>query len=110
MHRQSNSYEPPMANIKRLHQVCKALMPLAIQAMEEEYVKPNRVKLTHFWLAEKLGIKNVVAFALLAKVAQKNLMCRRLMDGPIYWDNDLIEVGMVLDLMKKRDDARLMVA
>jgi hypothetical protein len=81
-------------------------MPLAIQVMEEEYPKPNRVKLTHFWLAEKLGIKNVVAFALLAKVAQKNLMCRRLMNGPIYWDNDMISLGTVIELMMKHDQAR----
>lgn len=88
-----------MPQIKKLHAQVKDLIPQAIVLMAEEYNNPERGKLTHFWLAEKLGIERKVAFVLLARVAQRRKYCVRLPHGPIYWDNDLIPVGTVIDLI-----------
>lgn len=88
-----------MGSIKGLHALCHTLMPKAIEAMTKEYVKPNRVKLTHYWLAEQMDIENRVAFALLAKVAQKRILCVRLPNGPIYWDNEILSIGQLMDMV-----------
>lgn len=87
------------ANSVARNSIAKTLIPQAIRVMEEEYEKPDRVKLTHYWLAEKLNISNRLAFAVLAKVAQKKKLCRRFPNGPIYWDNDVITVGTALDAL-----------
>lgn len=88
-----------MPNIKQSKSIAKDHIPAALKVMEEEYVKENRVKLTHFWLAERLGITNHIAFVVLANIAQKKKFCRRIPNGPIYWDNDLIKVGELLDAL-----------
>jgi hypothetical protein len=93
-----------MGSIKGLHALCRTLMPAAIEAMQKEYTKRNRVKLTHYWLAEQMGIENRVAFALLAKIAQKKILCVRLPNGPIYWDNDKLTIG---DLIKMEAEGKI---
>lgn len=75
----------------------KELFPHAVAAMKKEYHKPDRVKLTHYWIAEQLEIPKYLAFVLLARVAQKRVFCVRMPNGPIYWDNELISVGRVMD-------------
>jgi hypothetical protein len=79
-----------MATIKHIHAIATALIPIAIVKIGEEYVKPTRRKLTHFWLAEQMAIERRLAFILLEKVAKKRLFCIQLPTGPIYWDNELI--------------------
>lgn len=87
-----------MANIRSFNAQVRHYFAAAVTALAEEYPKPNRVKLTHFWLAEKLGISKPLAFALLARVAQTGkFYCLRLPNGPVYWKDDLISVGKVLD-------------
>ena len=85
------------ANSVARNSIARTLIPMAITIMEEEYEKPDRVKLTHYWLAEKLNIPNRLAFAVLAKVAQKKKLCRRFPNGPIYWDNDVVTVDFAVD-------------
>lgn len=86
-----------MPSLKKLNPIVKTYVQQAISVMEKEYHKSDRVKLTHLWLAEKLGISKHLAFAVLAKVAQKKKMCRRVPNGPIYWDNEMVQAGEILD-------------
>lgn len=88
-----------MAKLKGLHQICRNLMPSAQAVMEQEYVKPNRVKLTHFWLAEQLGTSKLIAFHLLQKMAKAKIKCVQTPAGPIFWDNEKLTVGKALELM-----------
>lgn len=93
-----------MARISSFNAQVRELFPRAVAVLAEEYPKPDRVKLTHFWLAEKLQISKPLAFALLARVAQtQKFYCLRIPDGPIYWNNDMVKLGTVFDaLMKNR--------
>lgn len=95
-------------NVKYLakkKELVKTLIPSAIAIMEAEYPKPigERVKLTHVWLAEQLQVPRGVAFAVLAQVAYRCKLCVRLPEGAIYWFNDPITVGVVMDAIAKTD-------
>ncbi len=89
-------------NVKSLAKkkaLAKTLIPAACAVMAEEYVKPigKRIKLTHYFIAEKLQITNGVAYAVLAQVAYRRKYCLRLGDGAIYWDNEPLPVGKVME-------------
>lgn len=62
-------------------------MSAALAVMEEEFSKPlaQRQKLTHVWLAEKLGISKGLAFPLLLRLAGRKKLCQKFPAGPIYW-------------------------
>lgn len=78
------------------------MVPAAIAAMRKEYAKPlaQRVKLTHYWIATQLQISKGLAFAVLAQVAYYRQMCIRLPSGPIYWDNDMLSAGFIIDAIR----------
>lgn len=86
-----------MTDIKKPHLSAKDFVAAAIVEMEKEYVKPERSKLTHYWLAEKLGIPNHIAFVVLDKIACRKILCRRIPNGSIHWDNEMVELGVILD-------------
>lgn len=91
-----------MAKIVGLHQIARNLIPSAFALMEKEYVKPNRVKLTHFWLAKNLGTSNLIAFHLLQKMAKMRILCLQTPAGPIFWDNESLTVGRALELLEPK--------
>lgn len=88
-----------MAKTKNLHKICYNLLPSAYVVLREERIKPNRVKLTHFWLAEQLGISKIVAFHLLIKMAKKKMWCTQMPSGPIFWDNEVLSVAEIMKMM-----------
>lgn len=82
------------------YEFAKTLMDAAHVLMEVEYKKPEpeRVKLTHYWLAEQMNIKNHIAYKLLILMAYKRRhFCIKLPLGPIFWDNALVPCGVVMD-------------
>lgn len=88
-----------MAKTKNLYKICRNLLPASHKVLLEEYVKPNRVKLTHFWLAKQLGISNLIAFHLLLLMAKKRMWCVQMPSGPIFWDNEVLSVADIMKMM-----------
>ncbi len=87
------AYKQARENTKR------ALLILAV-----EFAKPRaeRVKLTHFWLAEKLGVERIVAFILLEKMAGRREFCVQMPAGPIFWLDDQITLTQMTKLLVPR--------
>lgn len=92
-------------------ELAKTYIGAAHEIMKEEYSKKyGRVKLTHFWIAEKLDIHPKIAFKLLILMAaHRRHFCIKLPMGPIFWDNDLIPCGVVFDAIQnaKAESRRL---
>jgi hypothetical protein len=88
-----------MAKTKHLYKICRNLVPSAFKVLQEERFKSNRVKLTHFWLAEQLGISNLVAFHLLQILAKKRMWCVQMPSGPIFWENEVLPVADIMRMM-----------
>lgn len=86
---------------EQIRQNCIKLFKPAKELLKAEYTKSDRVKLTHYWLAQQLNIPNFTAFVLLAMLARYKVYCVRIPDGPIYWDNEKVNLNEVLKTLQK---------
>lgn len=79
----------------------RLLLPQALDLLAVEYVNPDRPKLTHWWLAEKMDISQADAYQLLILCVPRCPCLTQIPNGPIFWYNELMLVGMAIDLFIK---------
>ena len=92
-----------MPKNRRVHAQAREAWNRAVAIMSEEYLREGRVKLTHFWLAEKLETERIVAFILLQKLAKRGIMCVQFPAGPIFWSDEKLPAGEVERLMVPKE-------
>lgn len=71
----------------------------ALRVLEEEYSNPNREKLTHIWLANRLHISSGIAYRLLIMCVPRSDYIVQFGHGPIFWTNDKLTVGEVMNIL-----------